>query len=225
MRITSRSIAPALALLGLWIGAGRAARAGVIYDSGPPGFTGGAAISAGDTTAGFFSLGAAATLTEVSFVSLDQPVVSPTLDWTVYEDAGGTPGAVVASGTATPTKTLLQAGFGAFDYYQNDFSVAGPTLGAGSYFLGLADSADSSLVNGQFPRNWAENTPTGPNFLAQRVGAGPWQASPDSGVSFQLLGSPAAVAVPEPATLAGASIGLALALGCTWRRRRARLTA
>jgi hypothetical protein len=222
MRIFRKNIAPTLALLGLWLASGRDARAGLIYESGAPGFIGGAAISAGVTTAGFFSLGADTTLTEVKFASLDQSVVSPTLDWILYDDAGGTPGQVIASGTATPTKSLLRSGFGSFDYYQNDFFLPGPTLAAGSYFLGLKDAVDSSQVNGQFPRNWAENPPVSPNFLVQQIDSGPWRAFPGAGVSFQLFGSPGTLATPEPSSLVYVGTAVATSLGGYGLRRRKR---
>jgi hypothetical protein len=220
MRHLMKSIAPALALLGLWVAPGHDAHADLIYDSGAPGFSGGSAISAGVTTAGFFSLGAATALTEVKFVSFDQTVVSSSLDWSVYKDAGGTPGQVVASGTATPTRTFLQVGTRSFDYYQNDFTLTGPTLTTGSYFLGLNDAVDSSQINGQFPRNWAENTPISPNFLAQRVGTGPWKAFPSTGVSFQLFGAPGTLTTPEPSSLVYTGTAVATALAGFWFRRR-----
>jgi hypothetical protein len=71
----------------------------------------------------------------------------------------------------------------------------------GSYFLGPNDPADVSKNNRQFARNWAENTPISPNVVAEQVGTGPWQALPDSGVSFQLCGSPATLATPEPSSI------------------------
>ena len=221
MRGFMKRIAPVLALLRLLVASGNEAGADLIYNSGAPSFAGGAAISGGEISAGFFSLGADTTLTEVKFVSLDQPVVSPTLGWFVYDDTGGTPGQVVASGTATSTKAFLQLGFGPFDYDRNDFAVPGLTLAAGSYFLGLNDAADSSKVNGQFPRNWALNTPVSPNLVAQRTGTGPWQAFPSSGVSFQLFGSPATLTTPEPSTLVYSGTAVAMALGGYWLRRRA----
>ena len=101
-----------------------------------PAFIGGAAISAGDTTAGSFCLGVATARTKVKFVDLDQPFVSSSLEWSVYEDAGGTPGQVLASGAAIPTKALLEVRFGSFSYYHNVFSLPGSPLAAGFYVPG-----------------------------------------------------------------------------------------
>ncbi len=118
----------------------------VIYDNGrPPNYYHGFEMT-GFIEADDFTLSTDAALTGVFFWDLEDPNglgYQGEIDWILYVDAGGKPGAVLATGASRGgqvTRTFLQSGVnGIYDQYSNSLSIPpGVTLNAGTtYWLGL----------------------------------------------------------------------------------------
>jgi len=118
----------------------------VIYDNGSPTETSDAFEITGYIEADDFTLSAAATWTGLFFWDLESPGAlgyQGEIDWVLYYDAGGKPGAIFATGAAKGeqvTRTFLQGNVaGHYDQYSNSMIISpGVTLSAGTtYWLAL----------------------------------------------------------------------------------------
>jgi hypothetical protein len=118
----------------------------VIYDNGSPTETSDAFEITGYIEADDFTLSAAATWTGLFFWDLESPGglgYQGEIDWILYYDAGGKPGAIFATGAAKGeqvTRTFLQGNVaGHYDQYSNSMIISpGVTLSAGTtYWLAL----------------------------------------------------------------------------------------
>jgi hypothetical protein len=190
------------------------AHAGVLWDNGGPAVTnlGGSGMS--DTIqAEDFQISGPSGLTGVTFWNLQSIPAdySGSIAWEISSDASGTPGAVVDSGTATPTRTAAGSMLG-LSQFQNDFAVS-TFLSVGTYWLTLHNGPVSSTSFTDFYWTWTDlnATNTGTN-RGQELGLDP----PATGFTTNdqehafLISS-----VPEPGTLALAFCGIA---GFAFRR-------
>ena len=157
-----------------------------------------------------FRLTAPVTLTSVRYFALMVPTLTPTsfVAWTIYANAAGSPGAALATGTATTAATYVgpfPAYGGYFKSWAMDFSLSVP-LAPGIYWLGLAAPSPSPVMYWETANVYAGSAPA-------RIVGGPG----DTDLAFELRGDVRAV-VPEPATLLLVGAGLALVAGLARRR-------
>ena len=131
------------------LSAGTGAHAAVVFNNGAPNLVSGVNMNA-NAVAEDFTLASGTTLTNIRFWSLmGTPAdYSGSIGWRILGDAGGSPGAAVASGSVSPALTATggTTGFGAEEYV---FDIAlSETLPAGAYWLELSgltlDPADPS---------------------------------------------------------------------------------
>jgi hypothetical protein len=117
----------------------------IIYDNGGPDQQNGNEMTEW-IQAEDFTLTADSTLTSVNFWDIEEPgggAYQGEIDWVLYTDAGGQPGAAFASGAAVGaavTRTFIQCCvLGTFDEYSLSFNISpGIPLTAGTtYWLGL----------------------------------------------------------------------------------------
>jgi hypothetical protein len=90
-----------------------------------------------------FSIGQDTTLTACLFWTIEPGAFDGTLQWVIWTDAGGSPGAVLYSGSTGPSRfaTGRNASFG--PEFENSFSFpSGTDLNPGNYYLTLHMSAD-----------------------------------------------------------------------------------
>lgn len=142
--------------------------------------------------------------------------------WAIYNDAGGTPGAVQVSGTASPAATATGNSTG-FDYGEYVFDIAvNFGLAPGNYWLGLQNGF---LGNSDFSLEMLWETTAGGTAPASQYKdfSGDPSSWVDSGneQAFQIIGqvrqTPPPGTIPEPSTLA-------LLLGGLWAVRAGRRT-
>ncbi len=198
------------------LSAGTGAHAAVVFNNGSPDLVSGVNMNA-NAVAEDFTLAASTTLTNIRFFSLmGTPAdYSGTIGWRILGDAGGSPGAALASGSVSPALTATGGvtGFGAEEYV---FDIAlSQALTAGTYWLelsGLAlDPVDPSDMM------WS-TTGTGQGAQAKYFDTdlSQWFSAAQN-LAFVLDGSidtpppPPPPGVPEPTPLALAMLGLALA--------------
>jgi hypothetical protein len=130
----------------------------IIYDNGGPNQQNGNEMTAW-IQAEDFNLSADSTLTIVNFWDIEAPggaAYQGEIDWTLYADAGGMPGAAFASGAAVGgdvTRTFIQGGvLGFYDEYSDSFNISpGVALTAGTtYWLGLHNGPLTFTTRSEF---------------------------------------------------------------------------
>jgi hypothetical protein len=192
----------------------------IIYDNGPPNQQNGNEMTQW-IQAEDFSVGTAMTLGSVHFWDIEVPntAYQGEIDWGIYSDAGGSPGALLTSGAAigaANTRMFIQGGvLGQFDEYSNTFSITPFALAAGTtYWLGLHNGplTFQTRTNFYWETTNANASFTGHELIAPFTGG--WA---DNGQqhAFQLL------AVPEPSTWALLGLGMCALFCVGWRRRAA----
>lgn len=188
----------------------------VIYDNGGPNRSGGTEMS-NTILAQDFMLAAPQALTSAVFhaVGLDNAISTAALRYSIFADNGGTPGAVVASGSAV-NKLVKATGEQALggEEYKVSFAFESAVVAAADtvYWLGLR-FGDSDV-----PLNiyWS-TTAFNDTALGMELFSGGWSGNTQEH-SFSLgVGTSA---VPEPAAWALMISGFALS-GVALRRRRA----
>ncbi len=184
------------------------------------------AIGYGTIQAAPFTLSATKTLTEVVFWDYEEnPVLEgvpqpqpPGAFWTIYANASGTPGNVIASGFSDET-ALADGGMTApwpwpiGEAFQVNFSVGSLTLSPGSYWLGITEPSNPQ-PNWDAEGEWIDTTTNG-DGCCQSIDGANWThrslVVPTGGgndLAFELLGSDALA--PEPGSLPLALLGAAL---------------
>jgi len=130
----------------------------ILYDNGGPNQQDGNEMTQW-IQAEDFNLSADSTLMTVNFWDIEAPggaAYQGEIDWTLYADAGGMPGAAFASGAAVGgdvTRTFIQGGvLGFFDEYSDSFIISpGVALTAGTtYWLGLHNGPLTFTTRSEF---------------------------------------------------------------------------
>ncbi len=189
-----------------------AASAQVVYNNGTPGQPDWL-INSLRNISDDFTFSSATTIDAVRFFAgsfVGTPTAfSGTMDWFISDDNAGTPGAILASGSASPSVVFFSTD-GQFYTNQYDFSIPNLTLGAGTYRLGVRDPGSS----GQFYWDDTQGVVGNPAYDSQS----PQVLTTD--VAFELLGAPVS-ATPEPGSLVLLGTGLFTLGVVVVRRRRA----
>lgn len=210
----------ALMVLGL---AATAAQAVPVFDNGAPDQGYGVNMNA-NVVAEDFTLGGATDITFLHFWSIQTTLgqYGGSIGWSILSDAGGTPGAVQFSGSASPSAVATGASGGFLDAGYTEYTFDIPMavqLGGGTHWLALA----STPLNPVSPAEmlW-ETTATGSGGTARYFDAD-LSAWTDTGFNLAFNIEGAAVVtpppIPEPSTLALMAAGL-LAVGIRRRLNR-----
>lgn len=194
------------------------AAAVTLYDQGPPLQVSGLRAdlwSADDFTVSTNSLLSGATV----YLRYAEPNIRIGIDYALYADNAGRPGAILLTGSATPTVTPLAAvnADGPTDVWT--FNFASPTLALANtrYWLGVSQGSDRQAF-----ATVSDGGPAG-RPLISFAGSNPsgYQDFGSRGLAFSIQGTAVAVTpgVPEPATWALLIAGFG-GIGVAMRRRR-----
>lgn len=193
--------------------AGRA-YATLLYDNGSPNGSNGSEMTMW-IQAEDFALASPATITDVRFWTIEQPSqpgYNGSIVWTLYSDAGGSPGGILDRGTALATQVSTGSIFG-FEGFQNDFSLGPLALDAGTYWLGLHNGPLTHDSRDYF--YWQNSDPFSGNGHEDRTpfDSGGWSINGEEH-AFELFGT--TTTIPEPST---GLLVIAGVLGLAGRRR------
>jgi hypothetical protein len=204
------------------------AQAGVIY-SASPNQSGGSDLNA-YREADDFAIEVSSTIQQITFWALQGNAndYSGSVAWAIHNDSDGTPGAVVASGSATPAGTATGQSVADFQEYSYAFALS-VSLSPGTYWLKLHNGPDFDLPTTDFFWEWS-NSETGnsqsqdlssliPSVFNSPVQTAPWTSN-FTELAFQVDGTvnESLAGVPEPQTFLLFGAGL-LALPFLRRRR------
>ena len=174
------------------------------YQNGTPDGIGQAIISDPFRVIDDFTFANLTTIDGIRFWNLQESAFDLAgFEWLISADAGGVPGAAVASGVFTPAVRLAQGLTSAgYFLYQNDLSIGTLNFAPGTYWLNLRDNAGPPDIfwatTGMQQNNFAQygqdnpppnpDDPTDPNLPIQYSSLG-------SDVAFELT------LTPEPASM------------------------
>lgn len=184
----------------------------MVYDNGPPNYAYGNELTQW-TQAEDFEVAEDVILSGASFSMFTYDAMNSwdgTLDWWIYEDTGGLPGTLLASGAAQNVDVAFDQQVGSWDFYGFTFEFAGEgvAVNAGSvYWLALHAASDWVHKDDLY---WSASDANATYLGHEQLnGVGAWNPTEDQH-SFQLN------VIPGPGALA--LLGLAgLATRC--RRR------
>lgn len=209
------------------------ARAIPLYDNGMPSGVGPDGVN-GRIVADDFTLGSAATITDVRFWSGEQSgAFTGAVTWQIYDMTittspvflGARPGNLLASGLATSVARSQQGiDNNGFDIFQNDLFIGAVSLSPGQYWLGLHNGPLSQTTFTSF-MGWERSPFSGNNrsdsapFGENDEDFGDKWHNINAASAFQLF-SNQTTAVPEPSTVLLLATGAAGCLRCGRRRGR-----
>ncbi len=117
--------------------------AGDLYNNGAPNYENGNEMTQRVQAEHFTYDGAtigSVTFTFIDLLNSNLTQWDGTIDWFIYNDAGGQPGGVAASGTGSNITTSFDGNFGGWDNYTMTFDLGGGGFAANAantYYLGL----------------------------------------------------------------------------------------
>lgn len=193
------------------------AGASILYSNGPIDGTHDAwTIDFGYAVADSFQLSTPATLTSADFGAWN--FGSDTInmvDWAILNGSPGTGGAVLASGTAALSDTLLFTNAWSYNIFSDSFSLPNLTLAAGTYWLELNNAVVTNGDGGYWDMNGGPSQAWESQAGNVTPCASYYYPSGWCSGTFDIQGR----AVPEPASLALIGSGV-LASGLLRRRRK-----
>jgi hypothetical protein len=171
---------------------------GPVFDNGSPNYDNGREFTYW-TEADDFTLASSMTLGGAGFSLLDTNGGlnnwDGALDWWIYTDGGGVPGALHASGSAEQLEVTFDQEFNGWEFYdfRFDFGDGGVNVTGGTtYWIALHAALDWSNRDDLY---WATADANGTYGAAeQQGGTGDWVVNGDQ-YAFQLYGVPAPSAV------------------------------
>jgi hypothetical protein len=207
------------------------AHGSTVYNNGAPDQSDGANIT-GFVAADDFTLGVGVTLTGGTFWSSANfdpfgDSFSGTIGWAVLADSSGSPGAILFSG-ADSAPVLTDTGVQIFgtEEWEIDFSLGSVSLGPGTYWLALHESALGTPDDGSTIYWDTTGSQTGSlsQITADVTAASGWSSNTalvngnGSDLAF-LLSSNSGTSTPEPSAAGLVGVGI-LAIWFSSRRRR-----
>ncbi len=202
VQVNIKSISLSGAIAFAIVSAASQARADVLYDTGPTTGNSNAINIAGGGYESSFTLSQASIVTGVNFVSWNYQGTITMLDWGISSTS---PSPIL--GTAVPVSqiapTFTNPNQYGYDVYTNNFSTGNLSLSAGTYYLTLQNTI---TTNNSFNPFW--------DFTDVK-------ADGSYDVTFQILGTVAVSAVPEPSTWAMMILGFA-GIGFVAYRRKSK---
>jgi len=209
-----------LLLASICLGLAVPAGASVVYDNGTPDGNGGNYatewVPAEDFSfAGATSVGGAGVY--IGFVT-DITAWDGSFTYYLFADSGGSPGAMLASGSVSPTVTLtgFDAGFGNAYLFAFDFNSAFDAAAGTNYWLGFNAAGDFNTLDGPF---WASTAGNGTSAGHESEG-GTFDNWADNEIEHAFYLTGLTSGVPEPSTWAMMILGFGVA-GLSFRRSRA----
>jgi len=184
----------------LFVGATGIASASIVVNNGLPNQSAGSDMNE-FLEADDFTLAALTNLNLIRFWSLQSSAAdyAGSIDWSIRQDAAGTPGAISASGLATPVGVATGNTASGLNEFRYQFAI-NATLGPGNYWLVLHDGLNGTQPNTQFYWAWSNDLAgNSQSFDQATVPPGPWQGN-SAEMAFQLEARDAQPA-PEPATV------------------------
>jgi PEP-CTERM motif len=189
-------------------------------DNGAPSSSGGSEMTSWIQAENFTLAGASNNLTGVTFWDLEGNYAG-SVSWFIYGDNSGTPGSLLFSGSADPTRTATGVTASLGTEYVDSFAIDVQGLVAGTYWLGLHNGPLSTTASQDFYWETTSNSDltSGSQYylLDQNVS---WSST---GIehAFTLDGSDPPVPVPEPGSLmllGSGFFGLAIKLRGRFRK-------
>lgn len=220
MNTTRKTVSAVAAALSLSLAGG--AQALVWDNGGPAAAVPGASVMTDTLQAEDFVLSALSDITAITFWNL-QLVTGDYLGSIYYQINSGAPnGALVATGTATPTRTAAGSVLG-YNQFKNDIILSVAGLAAGTYWLTLHDGPVTSTGFADFYWTWADlNATNTPTTRGLELGLAPpslvWTTN-EQEHAFTITSEVSAI--PEPSVGAMAAWGFGVVLLALRRRRAA----
>ena len=151
--------------------------AGDLYNNGAPDYSNGNEMTQWVQAEDFTGVGAiigSVTFTFIDLLNSNLTQWDGTIDWYIYNDGGGQPGGMAASGVGSNITTSLDGNFNGWDNYTMTFDLGGGGFAANAantYWLGLNLNVGfdrdelywtTTAANGTFGGHESDGSPNGP---------------------------------------------------------------